>query len=94
MKQAEIVTRLSTELKTSKAGIKRTLEALATLAQTEVARSGKFSVPNLVRLKLVDKPETKDREVTSFGKKVFVKGKPAAKKVRAIPAGDMKKIVA
>jgi len=94
VKQTEIVSYLASELKTSKVSVRRVLEAIAALAQSEVAETGSFTLANLVRLKLVDKPETKDREVMSFGKKVFVKGKPASKKVKALPAGDLKKIVA
>ena len=54
---------------------------------------GEFVIPGLVKLRVRKKPATKDREVTMFGEKRIVKGKPASKSVKATPLKALKDLV-
>lgn len=53
---------------------------------------GKVTVPDIVRLHVVDKPATPEREILSpFTKEmVLVKAKPASRKVKAVADGKLK----
>jgi DNA-binding protein HU-beta len=54
-----------------------------------------FTLPGLLKLKVVKKPATKAREgVNPFtGEKMTFKAKPASKKVRAVPLKSLKGMV-
>jgi nucleoid DNA-binding protein len=56
---------------------------------------GLFTIPGLLKLKVVKKPATKAREgVNPFtGEKMTFKAKPASKKVRALPLKALKSMV-
>ena len=59
------------------------------------ARHGIVTLPGLLKLKVVKKPATKQREgVNPFtGEKMIFKAKPASKKVRALPLKNLKAMV-
>ena len=54
-----------------------------------------FTVPGLLKLKVVSKPATKEREgINPFtGEKMTFKAKPASKKVRVMPLKNLKGMV-
>ena len=56
---------------------------------------GVFTVPGLMKIKVVKKPATKEREGTNpfTGEKMVFKAKPASKKVRALPLKALKSMV-
>merc|ERR1719510_1979336 len=67
------------------------LESLATLATTEVKKTGIFTIPGLCRIKTRVKPATKAGVRVMFGKETKVKAKPAKTIVKAFPVAALKK---
>merc|ERR1712054_299816 len=70
--------------------VKGVFSELQTIAYGEVAKTEKFTIPQLVTLKLRHKPATKAGVRTMFGKDVKVAAKPAKKVVKAFPAKALK----
>merc|ERR1711985_152054 len=66
------------------------LESLATLATTEVKKSGIFTIPGLCRIKTRVKPATKAGTRMAFGQEIKVKAKPARTVVKAFPVAALK----
>merc|ERR1719453_1822024 len=77
-----------TELKPKE--VKSVLSALNDVAYKEVAKTEKFTIPQLVMLKLKHKPARKAGKRMMFGKEVRVAAKPASKVVKAFPAKSLK----
>merc|ERR1719443_463201 len=57
---------------------------------SQVAMTEKFTIPQLVMLKLKHKPARKAGKKMMFGKEVRVAAKPASKVVKAFPAKSQK----
>ena len=57
--------------------------------------NGLFTMPGLLKMKVVKKPATKAREgINPFtGEKMMFKAKPASKKVRVMPLKNLKAMV-
>merc|ERR1712138_262212 len=66
------------------------LESLATLATTEVKKTGIFTIPGLCRIKTRVKPATKAGVRIAFGQEMKVKAKPARTVVKAFPVAALK----
>merc|ERR1712178_203064 len=66
------------------------LESLATLATTEVKKTGIFTIPGLCRIKTRLKPATKAGVRMAFGQEIKVKAKPARTVVKAFPVAALK----
>merc|ERR1712138_21855 len=66
------------------------LESLATLATTEVKKTGIFTIPSLCRIKPRRKPATKAGKRMAFGQEIKVKAKPARTIVKAFPVAALK----
>merc|ERR1711988_260853 len=66
------------------------LESLATLATTEVKKTGIFTIPGLCRIKTRVKPATKAGVRMAFGQEMKVKAKPARTVVKAFPVSALK----
>ena len=66
------------------------LESLATLATTEVKKTGIFTIPGLCRIKTRVKPATKAGVRMAFGQEMKVKAKPARTVVKAFPVAALK----
>ena len=66
------------------------LESLATLATTEVKKTGIFTIPGLCRIKTRVKPATKAGVRVMFGQEMKVKAKPAKTVVKAYPVAALK----
>merc|ERR1712188_172155 len=66
------------------------LESLATLATTEVKKTGIFTIPGLCRIKTRLKPATKAGVRMMFGQEMKVKAKPARTVVKAFPVAALK----
>merc|ERR1712138_181390 len=66
------------------------LESLATLATTEVKKTGIFTIPGLCRIKPRMKPATKAGVRMAFGQEIKVKAKPARTVVKAFPVAALK----
>merc|ERR1712216_1089703 len=63
---------------------------LREVAYAEVAKTEQFTIPQLVKLKLKNKPARKAGMKMMFGKEVRVAAKPASKVVKAFPAKGLK----
>merc|ERR1711977_631247 len=70
--------------------VKGVFSELQTIAYKEVAKTEKFVIPQLVMLKLKQKPATKAGKRMMFGKEVKVAAKPAKKVVKAFAAKALK----
>merc|ERR1719454_224897 len=70
--------------------VKSVLDALKDVAYKEVAKTEKFTIPQLVMLKLKHKPARKAGKKVMFGKEVKVKAKKASKVVKAFAAKSLK----
>merc|ERR1711862_726364 len=66
------------------------LESLATLATTEVKKTGIFTIPGLCRIKTRVKPATKAGVRMAFGQEMKVKAKAARTVVKASPVAALK----
>jgi len=82
------------------AGLKRkdianVLIAITALAKKELNKKGLLQIPGFVKIKVVKKPATKQREgINPFTKeKITIKAKPASKAVRVRPVKALKELV-
>merc|ERR1719230_1496554 len=77
-----------TELKPKQ--VRAVFAELKEVAYKEVAKTEKFTIPQLVVLKLKHKAARKAGTKVMFGKEVRVAAKPASKVVKAFPAKGLK----
>merc|ERR1719281_1332303 len=70
--------------------VKSVFSALAGVASTEVSKTGKFVIPQLVMLKLKHKAATPAGKRMMFGKEVKIAAMKASKRVKAFPAKALK----
>ena len=82
------------------AGLKRkdianVLIAMTTLAKKELKSKGLLQIPGFVKIKVVKKPATKQRQgINPFTKEeITIKVKPASKAVRVRPVKALKELV-
>src|SRR5687767_15333531 len=70
-------------------------ESLNGIIKKSLRGGGLFTVPGLLKMKVVKKPATKAREgINPFTKeKMVFKAKPASKKVRVLPLKSLKALV-
>jgi nucleoid DNA-binding protein len=70
-------------------------ESLNTQIKKSLRSGGLFTLPGLLKMKVVKKPATKAREgINPFTKeKMVFKAKPASKKVRVLPLKSLKAFV-
>merc|ERR1719359_2649668 len=66
------------------------IASLATLATTEVKKTGIFTIPGLCRIKTRVKPATKAGVRMAFGQEMKVKAKPARTVIKAFPVAALK----
>merc|ERR1712226_1255351 len=90
MTKGGIADALASSCELKKAVCSKLLETLASVATTEVKKTGVFSIPGLCRLKLRTKPATKAGKREIFGKMCVVKARPARKVVKAFPVAALK----
>merc|ERR1711977_203645 len=90
MTSGAIIARLAekTELKAKQ--VRAVFAELKDVAYAEVAKTEKFTIPQLVMLKLKHKPARKAGKKMMFGKEVRVAAKPASKVVKAFAARSLK----
>jgi nucleoid DNA-binding protein len=70
-------------------------ESLNDIIKKSLRGPGVFTLPGLLKMKVIKKPATKEREgVNPFTKeKMTFKAKPASKKVRVLPLKSLKGLV-
>ena len=93
--KSEILNHIAKDTDLSRKQVAAVFESLAGLIKKSLRSNGLFTLPGLMKLKVVKKPATKAREgVNPFtGEKMMFKAKPASKKVRAMPLKNLKAMV-
>ena len=93
--KSEIVAQITKDTDLSRKQVTAVFDSLNGQIKKSLRSGGLFTVPGLLKLKVVKKPATKAREgISPFTKeKMVFKAKPASKKVRALPLKALKAFV-
>jgi nucleoid DNA-binding protein len=93
--KSEILAHISKDTELTKKQVGAVFDSLAAVIKKSLRGHGLFTMPGLLKLKVVKKPATKAREgVNPFtGEKMVFKAKPASKKVRAVALKPLKEMV-
>ena len=93
--KSEIVAQITKDTELSRKQVAAVFESLNGQIKKSLRSGGLFTMPGLLKLKVVKKPATKAREgINPFTKeKMVFKAKPASKKVRALPLKALKAFV-
>ena len=93
--KSEIFAQLSKDAAVSRKQVAAMFESLGGIIKKSLRGSGLFTLPGLLRMKVVKKPATKEREgINPFTKeKMIFKAKPASKKVRVLALKSLKSMV-
>src|ERR1700751_4362713 len=93
--KSEILAQVSKETELSRKQVSEGFESLNGVIKRSLRGNGLFTLPGLLKLKVVKRPATKAREGTNpfTGEKMMFKAKPASKKVRVLPLKSLKAMV-
>ena len=93
--KSEILAQISKDTGLSKRQVSEVFDSLSTIIRKSLRGAGLFTMPGLVKMKVVKKPATKAREgVNPFtGEKMVFKAKPGSQKVRVMPLKNLKEMV-
>ena len=93
--KSEIVAQICKDSELSRKQVAAVFESLNGIIKKSLRGPGLFTLPGLLKMKVVKKPATKAREgINPFTKeKMIFKAKPASKKVRALPLKSLKAFV-
>ncbi len=93
--KSDILNHISKETGLSRKDASAVLDALGGVIRKSLRSGGLFTLPGLLKLKVVKKPATKAREGTNpfTGEKMVFKAKPASKKVKVLPLKALKAMV-
>ncbi len=93
--KSEVLTQISKDTGLSRKQVGGVFDSLGGVIKKSLKSGGLFTIPGLLKLKVVKKPATKARDgINPFtGDKMTFKAKPASKKVRALPLKALKSMV-
>jgi DNA-binding protein HU-beta len=93
--KSEILAQISKDTDLSRKQVAAVFESLNGVIKKSLRGSGVFTLPGLLKMKVVKKPATKEREgINPFTKeRTIFKAKPASKKVRVLPLKNLKDLV-
>jgi nucleoid DNA-binding protein len=93
--KSDILTQISKDTELSRKQVAAVFESLNGIVKKSLKGAGLFTLPGLLKMKVVKKPATKAREgVNPFtGEKMMFKAKPASKKVRIAALKSLKAMV-
>lgn len=93
--KSEILNQLAKETELSRKQVSAVFDSLTGVIKKSLRSNGLFTMPGLLKMKVVKKPASKAREgVNPFtGEKMVFKAKPASKKVRVMPLKSLKGMV-
>ena len=93
--KSEVLNHISGDTGLSRAEINAVLDSLNGCIRKSLRGSGIFTIPGLMKLKVIRKPATKARRgVNPFtGEEMMFKAKPASKRVRVSPLKGLKEMV-
>jgi nucleoid DNA-binding protein len=93
--KSDILNQIAKDTKLSRKQASSVLDSLNGIIKKSLRGNGLFTMPGLLKMKVVKKPATKEREGTNpfTGEKMIFKAKPASKKVRILPLKSLKSMV-
>ena len=93
--KSEIMAQICKDTDLSRKQVAAVFESLNGVIKKSLRGAGVFTLPGLLKMKVIKKPATKEREgINPFTKeKVMFKAKPASKKVRVLPLKSLKSLV-
>ena len=93
--KSEVLTQISKDTALSRKQVSSVFDSLSGVIKKSLRGNGLFTMPGLMKLKVVKKPATKAREgINPFtGEKMTFKAKPASKEVRVLPLKSLKAMV-
>jgi nucleoid DNA-binding protein len=93
--KSEVVAQICKDAELSRKQVAAVFESLGGIIKKSLRGSGMFTLPGLLRMKVVKKPATKARKgINPFTKeKMIFKAKPASKKVRVLALKNLKSMV-
>ena len=93
--KSEIIAQICKDTDLSRKEVVAVFDSLNGVIKKSLRGAGAFTLPGLLKMKVVKKPATKEREgINPFTKeKVVFKAKPASKKVRVLPLKSLKALV-
>lgn len=93
--KSEVLAHIAKDTGLTRAQVNAVFESLKGIMRKSLRSHGLFTLPGMLKLKVVKKPATKAREgVNPFtGEKMMFKAKPASKKVRVLPLKNVKDMV-
>ncbi|HLV19754.1 MAG TPA: HU family DNA-binding protein [Polyangiaceae bacterium] len=95
--KAQVITELANAADVDKKSVSRVFESLQEIIRKQLSSRGpgEFVIPGLVKLRVVKKPATKERQgINPFTKEpITIPAKPASKKVRATALKNLKDLV-
>lgn len=93
--KSEILANISKDTDLTKKQVGAVFDSLSATIKKSLRGHGMFTMPGLLKMKVVKKPATKAREgVNPFtGEKMMFKAKPASKKVRIAALKNLKEFV-
>ena len=93
--KGEVVNQICADTELSRKQVAAVFESLNGIIKKSLRGPGLFTLPGLLKMKVVKKPATKARQgINPFTKeKMMFKAKPASKKVRVLPLKSLKALV-
>lgn len=93
--KSEILVTICKDTGLSRKQVSGVFDSLTGVIKKSLRSGGLFTMPGLLKMKVVKKPATKAREGTNpfTGDKMTFKAKPASKKVRVMPLKSLKAMV-
>lgn len=93
--KSEILAQISKDTGLAKKQVADVFESLGGVVKKSLKGSGLFTLPGLLKMKVVKKPATKAREgINPFtGEKTMFKAKPARNVVKVLPLKALKEMV-
>ena len=93
--KSEVLTQISKDTGLSRKQVSGVFDSLNGVIKKSLRSNGLFTMPGLLKMKVVKKPATKAREgINPFtGEKMMFKAKPASKKVCVMPLKNLKAMV-
>lgn len=94
--KSEVLNQIAQDTGLSRKEVSAVLDSMNICIRKSLRSNGMFTIPGLLKLKVVKKPATKARKgVNPFtGEEMTFKAKPASKRVRALPLKGLKTMVA
>jgi nucleoid DNA-binding protein len=93
--KSDVVAQICGDAELSRKQVNAVFESLNGIIKKSLRSHGVFTLPGLLKMKVVKKPATKARQgINPFTKETMMfKAKPASKKVRLLPLKSLKALV-